>query len=108
MPLCSQGTQIRLSNEQNMLPAITSVINMANCDEKKNFVIYTSMKEELPDTYESMEQEKEDIIDMDLSSVDSNSNNRKDDSEKQPLNRYLYRTKLLHMSKFLNTRITLQ
>lgn len=78
-----------MTNEQNLLPSIASVINLADCDEKKKFVIYTSMREELPESYDSSEQDKEDIIDMDLSSVDSNTNSRRDDLEKQLPNRYI-------------------
>lgn len=81
------GTQIHISNEINLLPSIASVINLADCDEKKNFVIYTSM-EEVSDNYDILDQDKEDVLDMDLSSVDSNSNNRRDEIDRQVPNRY--------------------
>ncbi|XP_046480160.1 transformation/transcription domain-associated protein [Neodiprion pinetum] len=65
----STTTQVQLANEDTLLPSITSVINMADSEEHKNFVIYTSVKEEPRDIYETNDV-KDEILDMDLSGGD--------------------------------------
>ncbi|XP_012269997.1 transformation/transcription domain-associated protein isoform X2 [Orussus abietinus] len=64
----SSTTQIQMSNQDTLLSSITSVINMADSEDHKNFVIYTSVKEE-PQEIESGDV-KDDILDLDLSNVD--------------------------------------
>lgn len=63
-------TQIQMSNQDTLLPSVTSVINMADSEEHKNFIIYSSIKEEPQDISETADI-KDDILDMDLSNVDS-------------------------------------
>lgn len=68
---CS-NTTIRMSSDANLLPGITSVINMADSAEKDSFVNLMKVKEEpsdIPDGLDS--QEKVDDLDMDLHSVGS-------------------------------------
>lgn len=70
------GTQIRLSNTKYLLPSISSVINTADSEERKSFVIYSSVKEETTDGFsDSIDPDKEDVLDMDL---DSSSNPKED------------------------------
>lgn len=45
------------------------------------------MKEELIESYDTIDQDKEDVLDMDLTSVDSAANARRDEIEKQAPNR---------------------
>lgn len=78
------ASQIRLSNSKYLLPNITAVINWADSEERKSFVIFSNVKEETADGYnDSLDPEKEDVLDMDL---DSNSN-PKDDLTKNVPNR---------------------
>lgn len=42
----NSSSQVQISNESHLLPSISSVINLADSDEKKTFVIYTSMQNE--------------------------------------------------------------
>ncbi|XP_043599030.1 transformation/transcription domain-associated protein isoform X1 [Bombus pyrosoma] len=63
-------TQIQMSNQDTLLPSITSVINMADSEEHKNFIIYSSIKEEPQDISETTDV-KDEILDMDLSNIDS-------------------------------------
>ncbi|GFG36813.1 hypothetical protein Cfor_08647 [Coptotermes formosanus] len=68
----SSNTTIRMSSDTNLLPGITSVINMADSAEKDSFVNLMNVKEEpsdMPDGLDS--QEKVDDLDMDLHSVGS-------------------------------------
>ncbi|XP_015602005.1 transformation/transcription domain-associated protein [Cephus cinctus] len=65
----SSTTQIQMTNQDTLLPSVTSIINMADSEEHKNFVIYTTVKEEPQDISESGDV-KDDILDMDLSNVD--------------------------------------
>lgn len=78
------STQIHNSNEKHLLPSISSVINLADTDEKKNFVIYTSQQNDPTDTFDAIE-DKEDAFDMDMS-VDSNIS-RREESERPVANR---------------------
>lgn len=78
------GTQIRLSNAKYLVPSITAVINLGTSEDRKSFVVYNSVKEESAEGFsETMETDKEDVLDMDL---DSNSN-QKDDLTKNVPNR---------------------
>ncbi|GBP38089.1 hypothetical protein EVAR_95217_1 [Eumeta japonica] len=78
------NTQIRLTNNKNLLPNITAVINWGDSEERKSFVTYSSVKEESSDGFnDSLDMDKDDVMDMDL---DSNSN-QKDDLNKQVPNR---------------------
>lgn len=43
------GTQIQLASESGLLPSISSVINLADQAEKDNFVVFTSISEDLAD-----------------------------------------------------------
>ena len=61
-------TQIQMSNQDILLPSATALINMADAEEHKNFMMYSSVKEEVMDIGEDV---KEDLIDLDLSNVDS-------------------------------------
>lgn len=70
----SSTTQINLGNQDNLLPSINSIINMADTDDHKNFIIYTSVKEEPQEMSvgdESGENVKDDILDIDLATVDT-------------------------------------
>ncbi|XP_045458905.1 transcription-associated protein 1 [Melitaea cinxia] len=81
---CVPTSQIRLSNSKYLLPNITAVINWADSEERKSFVIFSNVKEETADGYsDSLDPDKEDVLDMDL---DSNSN-PKDDLTKNVPNR---------------------
>ncbi|XP_041986434.1 transcription-associated protein 1 isoform X2 [Aricia agestis] len=81
---CVSSTQIRLSNTKYLLPNITSVINLADSEERKSFMIFSSVKEETIEGFnDSLDPEKEDVLDMDLDS----SSNQKDDLTKNVPNR---------------------
>lgn len=76
------GTQIRLSNTKYLLPNISAVINWADSEERKSFVIFSSVKEESSDGFsDSLETDKEDVLDMDL---DSSSNQKEDITKNVP------------------------
>ncbi|XP_033222256.1 transformation/transcription domain-associated protein [Belonocnema kinseyi] len=60
-------TQIQMSNQDILLPSATALINMADGEEHKNFLLYTSVKEEPIDIVEDV---KDDLMDLDLSNVD--------------------------------------
>lgn len=77
-------TQIQNANEAHLLPSISSVINLADSDEKKNFVIYTSLQNDPTDTFDPIE-DKEDAFDMEMS-VDP-SVSRREESERPVTNR---------------------
>ena len=66
----NSSTQIKNANDTHLLPSISSVINLADSEEKNNFVIYTSLQNDQLDPFEAIE-DKEDDIDMDKV-VDSN------------------------------------
>lgn len=66
----NSSTQIKNANDTHLLPSISSVINLADSEEKNNFVIYTSLQNDQLDPFEALE-DKEDDIDMDKV-VDSN------------------------------------
>ncbi|XP_058465654.1 transcription-associated protein 1 isoform X1 [Malaya genurostris] len=84
--------QIQNSNENHLLPSISSVINFAESDEKKNFVIYTSLQNDPAETFDPIE-DKEDAFDMDMS-VDSNIS-RHEESERPVANRQAALAKLI-------------
>lgn len=76
------GTQIRLSNTKYLLPNIAAVINWADSEDRKSFVIFSSVKEESSDGFsDSMDPDKDDVLDMDL---DSNSNQKEDLTKNAP------------------------
>lgn len=86
-------TSIQNSNENHLLPSISSVINLADSEEKNNFVIYTSkLQNESTDSLDSIE-DKDDAFDMDMS-VDSNIS-RREESERPINNRPVTLTKLI-------------
>ncbi|XP_049868860.1 transcription-associated protein 1 isoform X2 [Pectinophora gossypiella] len=79
---CVSNSQIRLSNTKYLLPSITAVINWADSEERKSFVIFSSVKEESSDGFsDSLDPDKEDVLDMDL---DSNSTHKEDLTKNQP------------------------
>ncbi|PSN44253.1 Transcription-associated protein 1 [Blattella germanica] len=64
------NTPIRMSSDANLLPAITSVINLSDTAEKDTFVMSMNVKEEPSDLSEGIDaHDKVDDIDMDLQSV---------------------------------------
>lgn len=78
------GTQIRLSNSKYLLPSITSVINQADSEDRRSFAVLTSDKDESSDGFlDSMDPDKEDVLDMDLDA----SSNQKEDFIKSVTNR---------------------
>lgn len=85
-------SQIKNSNDSHMLPSITSVINLADSEEKNNFVIYTSLQ---PDQHDlAVVEDKEDAIDMEMS-VDTNIS-RREESERPVENRNAVLQKLIN------------
>lgn len=64
----SEGMPIRMSHESSILPNISAVINSIDSKEKKEFLV---VKQENHDTYET-DEIREEVLDMDLSNVDSN------------------------------------
>ncbi|VVC99481.1 unnamed protein product [Leptidea sinapis] len=67
-----------------LLPNISAVISSADSEERKSFTILSNVKEEAADGFsDSLEADKEDVLDMDL---DSNSN-QKDDLTRNAPNR---------------------
>jgi transformation/transcription domain-associated protein len=85
-------SQIKNSNDTHLLPSITSVINLADSEEKNNFVIYTSLQ---PDQHDiSLVEDKEDAIDMEMN-VDNNVT-RREESERPVENRMAVLHKLLN------------
>lgn len=92
-------SQIKNSNETHLLPSITSVINLADSEEKNNFVIYTSLQPEQHDM--NVSEDKEDAIDMEMN-VDNNISKR-EESERPMENRIAVLCKLLNrQSEFLD------
>lgn len=85
-------TQIQNANDKHLLPSISSVINLADSEEKNNFVIYTSLQNDPTDSFDTIE-DKEDAFDMDMS-VDSNIS-RREESERPVANRQAVLTKLI-------------
>lgn len=92
-------SQIKNSNESHLLPSITSVINLADSEEKNNFVIYTSLQPEQHDM--NISEDKEDAIDMEMN-VDNNISKR-EESERPMENRIAVLCKLLNrQAEFLD------
>uniref|UniRef100_A0A6E8VNF8 FAT domain-containing protein n=1 Tax=Anopheles coluzzii TaxID=1518534 RepID=A0A6E8VNF8_ANOCL len=85
-------TQIQNSVENHLLPSISSVINLADAEERKNFVIYTTIHNDTTDSFDPIE-DKEDAFDMDMS-VDSNIS-RHEESERPVANRHAALAKLI-------------
>ncbi|XP_063838916.1 transcription-associated protein 1 [Ostrinia nubilalis] len=96
---CVSSTQIRLSNTKYLLPNIAAVINWADSEERKSFVVFSSVKEESSDGFtDSMDPDKDDVLDMDL---DSNSNQKEDVTKNAP-NRQRALTQIINkQSEFL-------
>lgn len=93
-------SQIKNSNDSHILPSITSVINLADSEEKNNFVIYTSLQPDQVDS--SVFEDKEDAIDMEMN-VDNNNITRREESERPVENRTALLCKLLNrQSDFLD------
>ncbi|KAK7066693.1 hypothetical protein SK128_022508, partial [Halocaridina rubra] len=67
----AQNTPVQNSSNQILLPGVSSVINWADATERANFSVFASIKEESTDLDTALEGpvEKEDEIDMELSSV---------------------------------------
>ncbi|KAI4484537.1 hypothetical protein M0804_007103 [Polistes exclamans] len=61
---------IQMSNQDILLPSITSIISMADSEEHTNFIAYPIIKEEPEDNNESNDT-KEDLLNLDLSNSDS-------------------------------------
>lgn len=58
------------------------MINWADSEDRKSFVIFSSVKEESSDGFsDSMDPDKDDVLDMDL---DSNSNQKEDVTKNAP------------------------
>lgn len=73
-----------MSNSKYLLPNIAAVINTADVEEKKSFIMFSNVKEESADSAsDSLDPDKEDVLDMDLDS----SSNTKDDLTKNVPNR---------------------
>ncbi|XP_053674176.1 transcription-associated protein 1 [Anopheles nili] len=85
-------TQIQNSVQSHLLPSISSVINFADPEERKNFVIYTTIHNDATDSFDPIE-DKEDAFDMDMS-VDSNIS-RHEESERPVANRHAALAKLI-------------
>lgn len=88
-------SQIKSSNESHILPSITSVINLADSEEKNNFVIYTSLQIQPDQIDSSILEDKEDAIDMEMN-VDNNNIARREESERPVENRNALLCKLLN------------
>ncbi|XP_069681279.1 transformation/transcription domain-associated protein isoform X3 [Periplaneta americana] len=73
------NTPIQMSSNANLLPSITSVINLADSAEKDSFVMSVNVKEEPAEIPESMDTHDKEDIDMDLQTVGS-----VDQKEEQP------------------------
>jgi transformation/transcription domain-associated protein len=92
-------TQIKNSNDNHLLPSITSVINLADSEEKNNFVIYTSLQPDQNDL--NVLEDKEDAIDMEMG-VDTNIS-RREESERPVENRTAILSKLINrQAEFLD------
>lgn len=78
------STQIRNVNDNHLLPSISSVINLTDSEEKKDFVIYTQVLNDQPDVFDNVE-DKEDNFDMDMN-VELNIS-RREESERPVANR---------------------
>lgn len=78
------STQIQNNNESHLLPSISSVINLTDSDEKRDFVIYTPSQSDQPDIFDNIE-DKEDAFDMDMN-VELNIS-RREESERPVANR---------------------
>lgn len=86
------STQIQNSSESHLLPSISSVINLTDSEEKKDFVIYTPAQSDQPDVFDSIE-DKEDAFDIDMN-VDLNMS-RREESERPVANRNAALIKLI-------------
>lgn len=60
----NSNSQVQIANESHLLPSISSVINLADSDEKKTFVIYTSMQNDQSDASLDITEDKE--LNMDI------------------------------------------
>lgn len=74
----AEGKPIQMSHESSILPNIAAVINSIDPKEKKKFLV---IKLENHDVYET-DEIREEVLDMDLSNVDSNPS-----IEEKPTNR---------------------
>lgn len=86
------STQIQNSSDSHLLPSISSVINLTDSEERKDFVIYTPSQSDQPDIFDSIE-DKEDAFDMDMN-VDLNIS-RREESERPVANRNAALIKLI-------------
>lgn len=64
----TEGTPIQMSHESSILPNISAVINSIDPKKKKEFLV---VKQENQDIYDT-DEIREEVLDMDLSNVDSN------------------------------------
>ncbi|TMW44508.1 hypothetical protein DOY81_004448 [Sarcophaga bullata] len=88
-------TPIQNANEMHKIPSITSIINMADNDEKSQFVIYTSSQTDCMDMPQGLEDKDEEFdVDVNLDFV----NNRTDqsDSDRMSPTRKIKICKLIH------------
>ncbi|KAJ0181684.1 hypothetical protein K1T71_002406 [Dendrolimus kikuchii] len=98
---CVSTTQIRMSNSKYLLPSITSVINHADSEDRKSFVIFSSVKEEISDVFnDSLETDKEDELDMDL---DASSTPKEDFTKTLPNRQRTVNQIVLKQSDFLES-----
>ncbi|KAI4454767.1 ataxia telangiectasia mutated atm -related [Holotrichia oblita] len=81
----SSEFRIQMAHESSFLPSISSVIDQADPQKRKEFLTFQT---ENPNFYENMEI-KEEVLDMDLSNVETNS------TEEKPANRAEKITKMI-------------
>ncbi|XP_055838887.1 transcription-associated protein 1 isoform X2 [Episyrphus balteatus] len=94
------NTQIQNSNENHLVPSISSIINLADTEEKKHFVIYTPLQ---IDTIENILgfEEKDDLFDIDINTASNVY--RHEDSERNVANRQASLVELISkQSEFLH------
>lgn len=82
------GTPVQNSSQQVLLPGVTAVINWADAAERANFSVFASIKEEANDLDTTLEStvDKEDEIDIELSSVPADGSQSIDGSVKLQAN----------------------
>lgn len=76
-----RSKRIRVNNPEHLLPGISSVITNASAEDQKSFIMFSNVKEEAPDGFDTIDPVKEDVLDMDL---DSTNSTQKEDIKQVP------------------------
>ncbi|KAK6165821.1 hypothetical protein SNE40_022660 [Patella caerulea] len=96
------GLSIQSSSAMNLLPSASSVVNMADIQDRALFATITTMKEEPMDVESVDSNREEEEIDMELTGVSSDEGLSKDIGKKEPGDaKQSLQTQLQRQAKFL-------